>query len=260
MKKVLQRLHKLKIAVGVLSPGEWREEFAVSLTNMCTAFLAHKVENFREQSLHTISVKGSILPRMRLSVLKQAKELQADYLLFVDSDQSFPRWTLHHLIMRDKDVIGANIATKTFPTLPTARRWKAGEPAGELVYTDLGMKDLEKVWRIGTGLLLMKRRVFEKLPHSCFSMPYLEEADTYQGEDWTLCEAIERLGFDIWVDHHLSQEIGHHGAFNFTHEYNGHVSREELPAYGLESKWQENQVDVAGRGSRSNGILSEDVY
>jgi hypothetical protein len=145
-------------------------------------------------------------------------------LLWVDSDQSFPRDTLHRLILREKDVIGANIATKTMPTLPTARRRpQAGESeSGSLVWSDPDLKfDLERVWRIGCGLTLMSRKAVAALPMNCFEMVFKPDVQRYQGEDWRMCEYLEKAGIEIWVDHRLSQEVGHHGYFKFTHEYAG---------------------------------------
>lgn len=227
MKPTLQKLHALKVAIGVPSTGMWHQEFSQSMVNMLQAMQTHRVGQYKTQEVHTICTKGSILPRSRLTILKQAKKMRADYLLFVDSDQSFPRYALHRLIGHDKEVVGANIATKTMPTLPTARRRSETEDYGELVYTEEGAVGLEKVWRIGCGLLLLSRKVIEALPHDCFEMRYRPEVDNYQGEDWSMCEALEKLGFEIWIDHKVSNEVGHHGTFNFTHEYNGEVQHGE---------------------------------
>lgn len=221
----LQKFKELKVAICVPSNGVWYEEFGKSLANLVNAFHSYRIGNYKTQQLNTISVKGSILPKSRLSGLKQAKEMEADYLLYVDADQSFPKHTLHLLIKRNVDVIGANIATKTIPTLPTARRKTEGP--GELVFTDTDSKGIEKVWRVGTGLLLLSKKVIRALPYNSFEMKYREDVENYQGEDWSLCEAIEKLGFDIYIDHDLSNQVGHHGSFNFTHEFNGTIQQSE---------------------------------
>jgi hypothetical protein len=230
MNLTLQKLKSLSILLAVPSMGSWHEEFGKSLSNLTTYFQNTKIGQFKSQQLHVMSMRGSILPNLRLTALLAAREKNVDYMLWVDSDQSFPRETLHWLIGRQLDVVGANIATKTMPTLPTARRKPVpGEPAfGALVYTDEDSRGVEQVWRIGCGLTLMSRKVIQALPNDCFTMRYKPDVQRYQGEDWEMCEAIERLGFEIYIDHELSKRVGHHGGFNYTHEYNGEVVREEL--------------------------------
>lgn len=213
----------LKVLLAIPSMGSWHEEFGKSLAQLTSHFAVARVGSYKHQQLHTMSMRGSILPNLRLSALQKAKEMGVDYLLWIDSDQSFPKDVVHRLVMWDKDVVGANIATKTIPTLPTARREPIpGEPAfGALVFTDAHSTGLQRVWRIGCGLTLMSRKVIQALPEDCFEMLYKPDVRRYQGEDWRMCEHIEKAGFEIYVDHDLSNLVGHHGGFNYTHEYNG---------------------------------------
>jgi len=175
-------------------------------------------------------VTGSILPKSRLEILKAAKEMDAHYLLYIDSDQTFPRNLVHRLVHNKVDVVGANIAVKTIPSQPTAR----GEPPegklhGAPIYTDLESKGLQEVWRVGTGVLLLSKKAMVVLPHSCFEMKYVEAIDDYQGEDWTLCEALRKLGFKLYIDHDVSKEVGHLGEFEYTHDVVG-IIHGELPS------------------------------
>lgn len=221
--QALQRLKKLDILVAVPSMGTWHEEFGKALAMMLSHVHTAKIGNYKGQQARVLSVRGSILPNLRLTALQKAKELGADYMLWVDSDQSFPKDTLHRLIMRKLDVVGANVATKTIPTLPTARRRPIpGEPPfGALVFTDAASRGIEEVWRLGCGLTLMSKKVIQALPENCFEMIYKPDVQRYQGEDWSMMEHVERLGFKIYIDHDLSNQVGHHGGFNYTHEYNG---------------------------------------
>lgn len=224
MNPTLQKRHDLKVLVAVPSMGVWHEEFGKSLCMMLIYAAVRKIEFFKTQEVKLLSMKGSILPNLRATALQTAKDQNADYLLWVDSDQSFPKETLHALIQHDLDVVGANVATKAIPNLPTARnKPKEGEPdSGSLVWTEEKPKErLEKVWRLGCGLTLMSKRAIQALPMNCFEMRFRPEVNRYQGEDWQMCEYLEKAGIDIWVDHELSNKVGHHGSFKFTHEYNG---------------------------------------
>lgn len=225
MSAFAQRFKELHVLVAVPSTGVWTERFGVSMIQMLTYTARVQIGKYKTQQIRPMSMTGSILPNLRVSALARAKELDVTHLLWVDSDQSFPRETLHRLIGHEKDVVGANVATKTMPTLPTARKIGA-DPQGSLVWTDEGMEGLEKVWRLGCGLTLMSQKAIKALPLSCFEMVYKPEVERYQGEDWKMCEALELAGIDIWVDHGLSQHVGHHGSFNYTHQYNGEVKRE----------------------------------
>lgn len=229
MQQALQKLKKLKILVAVPSMGMWHEEFGKSLAAMIAFANIVRIGHYRGQEVATMSMRGSILPNLRLAALVRAKEMEADFLLWLDSDQSFPKETLHRLVLRNLDVVGANVATKTMPTLPTARRRPVpGEPPqGALVYTDSHSRGIEEVWRLGCGVTLMSRKVVRALPEDCFEMRYRPDAKKYQGEDWTMMEHVERLGFKIHVDHDLSNLVGYHGGFNYTHEYNGEVTKQE---------------------------------
>jgi len=225
----LQKQHDLSVLVCVPSDGMWHEPFGKSLCVMLIYCAQRRIGFYKTQQVSLFSAVGSILSNKRISALKAAKEQEVDYLLWTDSDQSFPKETLHNLIMAGKDVIGANIATKMLPTLPTARRKpQPGESAiGTLVWTpEKPEHRYEKVWRLGCGLTLMSKKAIAALPLNCFEVRYKPEVEFYQGEDWQMCEALEAAGIEIWIDHELSNRVGHHGTFNFTHEYNGLVKEE----------------------------------
>lgn len=211
---------KLNLLIGIPSNGAWTSGFGMSLQNLMAHLMSTKVPGYREQRMVPMQVKGSILSRSRMNLVKAALEQRCSHILFVDTDQTFPRETAHRLLAHDKDVVACNISTKQIPSSTTARK-RGSTPAGEPVYTDPGSPALEKVWRVGTGVMLVRMRVFEKIGLGCFGITFRPEIQDYQGEDWSMCEAMEAAGFDIWVDHRLSDKIGHLGEFEYTHEVVG---------------------------------------
>lgn len=221
---------RLKVVVGIPSLGPWTEAFGMSLARMHKYFLQNEVPGFKKQEIETFSVKGSILPRQRCDIVKKALEINATHILFVDCDQTFPAETLHRLLIQKKDVIAANVATKKIPSMPTARmkslRWD-----GDPVYTPEGSSEVQKVWRVGTGIMLINRKVFDKIGLGVFAIPYRPEIQDYQGEDWSMCEAMEANGFDIWIDHGLSNRVGHIGDYSYDHNVVGEIQQEKI-AYG----------------------------
>lgn len=226
----LDQYKELKVLVAVPTTGGWHEKMGMSLLAMVTYFMGVSTGAFKKQSIVPMTVRGSILANKRLDAVKQMMELKCSHLLFIDTDQTFPKTTLHRLLSHDKDVVAVNIAVKKIPSMPTARGWpKEGQSwmDAPLIYTDEDSKGLEKIARIGCGIILIKRKVFEKTGLNIFGQPWQEDLQKYQGEDWSMCEAFEREGFDIWIDHELSNVVGHIGDFEYTHEVVGAVALKE---------------------------------
>lgn len=215
----------LKVLVGVPSGQHWFAQFGVALGSMMVKFAMQRVPGYDSQELRVANVRSSILSKNRLDLVKLAKKADVDFLLMVDSDHTFPADMLHKLIGHNKPVVAVNCVTKQIPAQPTARRKKEGDHQGELVFSDEGNAGLERVWRVGTGVMLIRKDVLEKVPHSAWGMTYKEDADTFQGEDWGFCEACEELGIPIYVDHTLSRKVGHIGAFEYTHDVVGEIVR-----------------------------------
>lgn len=224
----LDPLKRVHVVVGVPSLYDmWHEKFCMSLINMVRHFQEVPLGSFRKQSIQVGSMRGSDLRNVRLDIVKRAQSVDASHLLFADADQTYPKDTLHRLIKHDVDVVACNIATKQIPSQPTARYFNEKKLAtGERVYND-PKKGLEKVWRVGTGVMLIKMKIFEKTGLNVFSGPWQEEYQKYQGEDWSLVEACEKVGIPVYIDHALSEEVRHWGQFGYDHDVVGDVVKLE---------------------------------
>lgn len=209
--------NSVKIAIGIPSMGMWHADFALNLMHLVMAFNKYKLKGFDSQELRVIHNRGSILPKQRHEIVKAAQDWGADYLLWLDCDHTFPAHLLAKLLIADKDVTAINCVTKSTPAHPTARLKDAEVSFGVPTFSWPG-KGLEQVWRVGTGVMLMRMKVFEKIGPSVFHMFYRPEVENYQGEDWSMCEAIENAGFEIWVDHDLSLQVGHIGNLEYRHD------------------------------------------
>ena len=91
--------------------------------------------------------------------------------------------------------------------------------------TSHGKTGIERVWRVGTGIMLIDLAILKNMPLPWFEIRYDAEHGMHITEDWDFCARVERAGHEIYVDHGLSQQIGHIGEFNYTH-----VNIPELPA------------------------------
>lgn len=213
----MEKEHRiLHVAVGVPSGMNlWIGDMGIALAGMCSRFAQEPVFPGVRHKLSLIHVKGSILPKIRSDMIKMAIESGAEWLLMVDSDQTFPPDTLHRLIRHDKDVVAANVATKQLPSNWTARAKPRGNPSGEVVRTGWKSTGLQQVWRIGTGVILFRMNVLKRLGIGKLAIRFRPDIQDYQGEDWSLMEALEKEGIPVWIDHDLSKEVLHYGWYEF---------------------------------------------
>jgi hypothetical protein len=144
--------------------------------------------------------------------------------MFIDADIGFEPWHILAMLNHDKDVIGGLYPMKTLPV-----KWVVnGFPGAEE-----GENGLQEVSKTGTGFMLIKRHVFEKMNshpavksfNNDIGLPaelnqymktYFDTAvreNRYYSEDWTFCENWRDLGGQVWVDKRVL--LRHTGTFVF---------------------------------------------
>lgn len=208
----------MTVGIAVPSGESWPAGFGLSLVTMTIALLQKPVPGFEKTAMKLIHERSSLLPRSRYNLVKRSIEAGCTHILFIDSDQDFPAYTLHALARHGKMVVGCNIATKSLPAGPTARNYSDKWVGGHKVFTTAKSKGLEQVWRLGFGIILINLDVFKKIPKPWFEIKYNEKQDEYIGEDWFFCELLQKHDIPIYVDHDLSWHVGHIGHMTFTHE------------------------------------------
>lgn len=171
-----------------------KSQFVVSLMRMfkATGYFRPDID------LNFFTMDTSILPYSRTEIARGALEWGAEYLLWIDADQTFPHDTLIRLLSCGKDVVAAIIPRRNPPHIPNA------SIAGELVSIGTG---LQEVGRVGLGVCLVRKAVFARL-----ELPYFRiglNGSGFVGEDAVFCDAAKAAGFRIWVDHDLSRQVGH---------------------------------------------------
>jgi len=207
-----------RVVIAIPSGQTWDAQFAMSVVFLSNHVASHFKINDLPTAFRVHNKKGSILPTMRQSLIEQALKGKATHLLFIDSDQTFPETTLHRMMAHKKGVVACNIATKSFPTNCTARKY---DESGELipVYTREDSTGLEEVDFVGTGIMLIDMKVFKRerlCPAPWFNMEWNVELGHYTGEDWYFCECMREAGVKIFIDHDLSKEVTHRGVMDYT--------------------------------------------
>ena len=191
-----------------------RNEYARSLAEMaaCTASVDVGLDD-----AFFISGGGSLLPAVRQMLAQKAiEDRRATHLLWIDSDHSFPADTAHRLLAHERPFVGINATTRTLPL-----RCTAAKGVKEVLETTSHSKGLEKVRRIGFGIVLIEARVFLAVPKPWFLIGYDEDEGTYRGEDVYFCEKAREYGFTPMVDHDLTKETAHFGSVGWTTEMLG---------------------------------------
>jgi len=167
----------------------------------------------------------SLISRARNTlVAKFLNNPDSTHLMFVDADIGWEPWHLLVLLNRQVDVIGGLYPMKTLPIKWVVNGFEGAEE---------GPDGLQEVSKTGTGFMLVKRDVFEKLNAHPAVKPFANDIglpkeldqhlktyyDTavrenrYYSEDWTFCENWRDLGGKVWVDKRVL--LKHSGSYVF---------------------------------------------
>jgi len=154
---------------------------------------------------------GSEVTMQRQQLVSEALETNCTHIMWIDSDMKFPVDTLNILLEADKDIVAGNYSTRVPPHRPVAFRSKNN--LDERVFTGTG---LEKVWAVGSGMMLVKREVYEKLSSPFYKIEYSDDYSSLVGEDVYFCTKANEAGYEVYVSHKLSDRIAHIGTRAFT--------------------------------------------
>lgn len=178
--------------------------------------LANLVGFTSSADLALLSISGTLIVNQRTNLAREAMEMGCTHVLFIDSDMRFPKNGLERLLAHDKAIVAANYCTRKFPLQPVAF---ASDTSTERVVTHQDSTGLQPIASIGMGFMLIKTEVFEKIGMPYFMIGYSQKTQEYTGEDVYFCRKARAEGFDVFLDHDLSKEIGHTGEMDFRHEH-----------------------------------------
>jgi hypothetical protein len=158
--------------------------------------------------------QGTLIVNQRQELAQASLDAGATHILFIDADMRFPKDAIFRLLQRDEAIVAVNYSTRKLPLQPVAFR---DDTTTERVYTEQDDTGLESVAAIGMGLMLIKAEVFQKMPKPWFFVPY--QNGIYTGEDIFFCRTAREFGFEVLLDHDLSKEVRHIGAFEFSNAH-----------------------------------------
>jgi hypothetical protein len=189
-------------------------------------------------SLDTM-VNESLVTRARNNLMaKMMTNTQATHFMFIDADIRFQPESILQMMACDKDVIGGLYPKKALPVNYVINLRPETKIQGDIFTVDT----------MGTGFLLFKRPVYEKLIAAHPECKYvddvglgkqyepmmysifdcnIDERGHYLSEDWLFCRRWAKLGGEIWAHGKvLLNHIGHY-------EFAGDLSK--MPKFGNES-------------------------
>ena len=184
---------------------------------------------------------------------------ESTHLMFIDADIGWEPWHLLVMLDRDVDVIGGLYPMKSLPI-----KWCVNGIPGK----EEGENGLVEVTKTGTGFMLIKRHVFDKLnAHpavrhfnndigldpalNTHMKTYFDTAvreNRYYSEDWTFCENWRDLGGQVFIDKRVL--LRHVGTYVFNHESQEQLYRDlqniAKPTVTTAAHEQAKQPVVAG--------------
>ena len=158
----------------------------------------------------------------RNDMVKTFLKTDHTHIFFMDSDMTFPEFTLSRLLAHDKDIVGGFYTVKVEPFNSTCFMDNPNDPVPWKSYNPEPGETMKKVASIGTGCALIKRKVFEgrKWPWFYYDPVYTEEKFTT--EDVSFCVDSVKLGYEVWCDFTIKcGHVGHALVMPFLHE--GHM-------------------------------------
>jgi hypothetical protein len=181
-------------------------------------------------SLDTM-VNESLITRGRNNLMaKMMSNATATHFMFIDADIRFEPESIFQMLVYEKEVIGGLYPKKSIPTNYVINLLPQTQIQGDIFTVDT----------MGTGFLLFKRDVYEKLcaahPESKYVddvglgkqyEPYMyaifdvgiDERGHYLSEDWMFCRRWQKLGGQIWA--HSKVLLNHCGHY----EYKGNLDQ-----------------------------------
>ena len=183
---------------------------------------------------HCFMMNESLIDRGRNGIVHEfLTRSNADYLLFIDADVQFRPEDVLMMMSYDKDIICGPYPKKhiNWPVIIAAVKNGMDDPAyleklvGEYVFStlddDTKVGEIVRVAEAGTGFMLIKRSVFEKMAKAFPENAYVSDhsADVLKGvekkmfayfrtgifngrylsEDYYFCHKWREIGGDVWL-------------------------------------------------------------
>jgi hypothetical protein len=202
-----------QVTIGVPCYDDWKTGMAVSLIRALVTDFPY--------GLHLSVQRGTYIAEGREMCVKYALDAGSDFLVFVDTDITFPADAIRRLIELDKDIVGGNYHEKRLPLTSTV---KLPDFTGQHVFYqgDAVLPDQPfKAAAVATGFMAINLRRLT----ACMSAPYFAldpQGRPWRpghgsldgpGEDIAFAIRAQQAGLEVWC--HPGIKLGHLGEFEY---------------------------------------------
>lgn len=184
----------MSIAIIIPSSTTWESAFGRCLVSLTGQLAVNKIPHA------TLNIESSILPQSRQLLFNFA--CKHKYALCLDSDMIFPMDLVPQLMKHDKPIVCANYVTR----MPC--HFVCHNMDGERM-DSRGKTGLEQAKRVALGCALVDMDYIRDLPKPWFDFTWMKDKQDFCGEDYYFSDLCSRNNIEMYVDHDLSQQVGH---------------------------------------------------
>lgn len=228
---------KPKIYLAILNEGWLRCE------HINTVLMIARTTNVKLHFENPSITWGIPITNNRNKIRKRLLETDADFLLMFDDDV-VPLYNPAEAVFMDKDVLGFPTRRRTGQRL----EWVvyAKHPTLENKYSSIdldkvrGDADLLKVDAVGTGAILIKRKVLEKIKRP-FEDIFDDEGIRTLGQDLNFCKKVAEAGFEVFAaPKMICEHIKDHGLVNMDGYFVSQAGDKNQQRYNIQ--WGEGEI------------------
>ena len=129
---------------------------------------------------------------VRNKITKSFLQSQCTHMLMLDADMAVSIEGVNEMLQMDVDIAGG-----AYKSLSQGKLFYVAQPLNaDLYFKNLPHRPL-KVGMVGTGSLLVRRKVFEAMKYPWFSERFTPKR---QAHDQVFCANARKAGFDIWLN------------------------------------------------------------
>ena len=200
------------IYLAILNQGEIRTDLAQVINVLI------QQDSYR---IHLTYPVAKPITNNRNTIVQKFLATDCDYLMMIDSD-IVPPMNILNLIDFQKDIVTPLMFVKQKGMLIPLflKRNKDGIYDADDYLTKTGLQEVDAV---GTGCIVIRREVIEKIKHP-FENVYDEDGIKTLGNDYYFCQRAKKLGFKVWV--HLDYVEGHHSIQDLREEFYEKIEKE----------------------------------
>lgn len=190
----------MKIYIAIPSCRDWKPHFGASLCGLVRKMAQDGVDFDMNAMMGT-----SVIPKARQIAIDHAVQNGFTHVLFLDDDMAFPPDLFESLSRRNLPIVAANYSNKS----PEPKPQTHGTDGMPMV--SKGKTGVEEAGWVGFGAVLIELSPIKNIEKPLFEMRWIEERQSFIGEDYYFCGKVRAHGVRVYVDHDASQGMAHVG-------------------------------------------------